>query len=162
MPGGPPFIVHVSNVPEEEGRYPAPFDTEALSFSRDLGQAGGSVNVGLREERIPPGRRTSFTHAHSREEEAVYVLQGECHVRLIEPGQAPRELPLRPGHAVFFPAGTGIAHCFVNHGTTDARVLAFGERRDADDRVFYPEDQGYEAELREKRPHRFWAFPPEK
>lgn len=162
MAGGPPFIVHVSDVPEEEGRYPAPFDAEALSFTRDLGTAGGSVNLGLRQERIPPGRRTSFTHAHSHEEKAVYVLQGECHVRLIEPGQAPRELPLRPGHAVFFPAGTGIAHCLVNRGTRDALVLGVGERRDAEDQVLYPEDQGYEAELREKRPQRFWARPPGK
>lgn len=157
----PPFIVHVSEVPEEEGHYRAPFDAEALSFGRDLGMAGGSVNVGLRQERIPPGRRTSFTHAHSREEELVYVLEGECRVRLIEPGQAPREIALRPGHTVCFPAGTGIAHCFVNRGERDAVVLAFGERRDADDQVLYPEDQAYEADMRENRPARYWDRGPQ-
>jgi uncharacterized cupin superfamily protein len=158
MAEGPPFIVHVSDVPEEEGRYRAPFDAEALSFTRDLGKAGGSVNLGLRQERIPPGRRTSFTHAHRTEEELVYVLEGECSVRLVEPGQAPREVPLRPGHAVCFPAGTGIAHCLVNRGTKDAVVLGFGERRDADDQVFYPEDAAYNDDLREHRPKRFWDF----
>ena len=156
---GAPFIVHASEVAEVEGHYRAPFDGEALSFGRDLGRAAGSVNVGLSQERIPPGRRTSFTHAHLREEEIVYVLSGECSVRLIEPGEAPREVPLRAGHAVFFPAGTGIAHCFVNRGQADAVVLAFGERRDADDRVFYPEDAAYDADLRDHRPERFWDFP---
>lgn len=154
----PPFIVHASEVPEEEGHYPAPFDAEALSFSKDLGKAGGSVALGLRQERIPPGWRTSFTHAHSHEEEAAYVLQGECCVRIVEPGQPPREVPLRAGHSVFFPAGTGIAHCFVNRGTADAIVLGIGERRDAEDRVFYPEDAAYDADLHAKRPERHWAF----
>jgi hypothetical protein len=64
-----PFVVHASEVAEAEGHYPAPFDAEALSFGRNLGAAAGSLNVGLWQERIPPGRRTSFTHAHSGEEE---------------------------------------------------------------------------------------------
>lgn len=70
------FIVHALDVPEEEGAYPAPFDGEKLSFGRNLGKAAGTERLGLWQERLPPGRRTSFTHAHSHEEELVYVLQG--------------------------------------------------------------------------------------
>jgi uncharacterized cupin superfamily protein len=149
------WLVHAADVPEVEGHYPAPFDAERLSLGRDLGRALGSVKLGLWQERIPPGRRTSFTHAHSTEEELVYVLDGECAVRVVEPGRPARDLPLRAGHALAFPAGTGIAHTFVNRGTGDCVVLAVGERR-ADDRVFYPEDLAYDAHFAATRPARWW------
>jgi uncharacterized cupin superfamily protein len=152
------FIVHALDVPQEKGFYPAPFDGEELSSSRDLGQAAGSVRLGLRQEILQPGRRTSFTHAHSHEEELVYVLEGECHARLIEPGAAEaREVPLRAGHTISFPPGTGIAHCFVNHGTRDCLLLCVGERRRDEDRVFYPEDREYDEHLRRTRPTRHWS-----
>ncbi len=153
-----PFIIHALDVPEEEGFYPAPFDGEKLSFSQDLGKAAGTERLGLRQERLPPGRRTSFTHAHSHEEELVYILVGECHVRLIEPGAAEaREIPLRAGHTVSFPAGTGVAHCFVNHGTRDCLLLCVGERHRGIDRCFYPEDREYDEHLRRTRPERYWS-----
>jgi uncharacterized cupin superfamily protein len=151
----PSWLVHASDVCEEEGAYPAPFDAEKMSFTRDLGQAAGSVRLGLRLERLPPGWRTSFTHAHSAEEELVYVLEGECVARVIEPGQAARELPLRAGHALAFPPGTGVAHTFVNRGERDCVVLAVGERRPGEDRVFYPEDP-YDAHVAATRPARWW------
>jgi uncharacterized cupin superfamily protein len=153
-----PFIVHALDVPEEEGAYPAPFDGEKLSLGRNLGKAAGTERLGLWQERLPPGRRTSFTHAHSHEEELIYVLQGECHVRLLEPGAAAaREIPLRAGHTVSFPAGTGIAHCFVNHGTNDCLLLCVGERRHGVDRCFYPEDRKYDEHRRLTQPERHWA-----
>lgn len=107
-----PYVVHTDDVPEQECRYEAPFDGELLAFGRNLGKAAGSVTVGLWHERIPPGHRTSFTHAHSHEEELAYVLSGVCVLRVVEPGREPREIPLRAGHVASFPAGTGIAHTF--------------------------------------------------
>jgi hypothetical protein len=86
------FIVLALDVPEEEGHYPVPFDKERLRFFRDIGRAAGSKSIGVGLDRLPPGERTSFTHAHSHEEELVYVLEGEVHVRLIEPGKEPREV----------------------------------------------------------------------
>jgi len=152
------FIIHADDVPEEEGRYPAPFDGERLSFGRNLGRASGSERLGLRLERLPPGRRTSFTHAHSHDEELVYILEGTCHVRLIQPGAtAASELPLRAGHTVSFPSGTGIAHCFVNHGTQDCLLLCAGERHPGVDGAFYPEDREYDAHLRRTEPRRHWT-----
>jgi uncharacterized cupin superfamily protein len=74
-----PFIVHVDDVEEVEGTYGAPFDREKLSLYRDIGRAAGSKNVGFSWERLLPGRRTAFTHAHSEEEEFIFVLSGTCH-----------------------------------------------------------------------------------
>jgi uncharacterized cupin superfamily protein len=150
------FVVFGLDVPEEEGRYPPPFDTERLGFFRDVGRVLGTKSLGVGLDRLPPGERTSFTHAHSDEEELVYVVAGECHVRLIEPGKAPREIPLRAGHFVSFVAGTRVAHCFVNRGTRDCVTMTIGERKQGVDRVFYAEDTEYDAFVRRTKPERHW------
>jgi uncharacterized cupin superfamily protein len=150
------FIVLSSDVPEQEGHYPAPFEKERLGFFRDLGRAMGTVNIGMSLDRLPPGERSSFTHAHSHEEEIVYVLEGDCHVRLIEPGNEPREVALRAGHAVAFVAGTRMAHSFVNRGTRDCRLLTIGERKRGVDRGFYAEDKEYDAFFKREHPSRYW------
>jgi uncharacterized cupin superfamily protein len=150
------YVVHQDDVPEIEGVYPEPFDAEKLSIYRDLGRAAGSRTIGFAFERLPPGRRTSFTHAHSDEEELVYVLSGTCQLRVIEPGAEPREIPLRAGHAASFPAGTGIAHTFVNRGTEECTLFIVGERRRGVDRAFYAEDAAYDAHFAKTHPERYW------
>jgi uncharacterized cupin superfamily protein len=152
----PPYVVHIDEVAEIEGAYPAPFDAEKLTLYRDLGRAAGSKSLGLGYERLLPGRRSSFTHAHSSEEEMVYVLAGTCCVRLVEPGAGPREIPLRAGHLVSFPAGTGIAHTFVNRGTQECTLLVIGERKPDVDRWTYPEDGAYDEHFARTRPERHW------
>jgi uncharacterized cupin superfamily protein len=151
------FIVFAPDVPEEPGHYPAPFDKERVGFSRNLGKAIGSAAIGVGMDRLPPGERSSFTHAHSHEEELVYVLEGECNVRLIEPGQEPREISLRAGHIVTFVAGTRIAHCFVNRGTNDCLLLTMGEKKRHIDRGFYAEDTEYDAFFARERPGSYWS-----
>ncbi len=150
------YVVHIDDVPEEEGSYPAPFDGEKLSIYRNLGRASGSKNIGFAFERLLPGRRTSFTHAHSEDEELVYVLSGTCHVRVCEPNREPEEIPLRQGHAVSFNAGTGIAHTFINHGTEECTLFVVGERRETD-RVFYSDDAEYDAHHAKTKPDSHWV-----
>ena len=152
-----PFIVFAPDVQEEEGHYPAPFDKERMGLTRNLGKAAGTKSIGLCMDRLPPGERSSFTHAHSHEEELVYVLEGECNVRIIEPGKGPREVPLRAGHVVSFVAGTRIAHCFVNRGSRDCMLLTVGERKRDVDRGFYAEDRDYDAFFARTRPDSHWS-----
>ncbi len=149
------WVVHADDVPEEEGHYRPPFDAEKLSFTRELGRAMGAVKLGMSRERLPPGRRTSFTHAHSLEEELVYVLEGECMLRVVPPGEPAREIPLRAGHAVTFLAGTQLAHCAVNRSDRECVLLVVAARNDQD-RVFYPEDQEFDRYLAEHRPEKWW------
>lgn len=151
-----PFVVHASDVPEVESRYPAPFDAEGLTFGRNLGEAAGAERLGTWVERLPPGRRTSRTHAHLREEELVYVLEGTPVLRWIPPGGHAHEEALRPGSFVAFPAATGIAHALHNPGPGEARLLVVGERR-GDERVTYPEDADLEAWRLIHRPLRAWG-----
>lgn len=152
----PPFLHRrAARGAEHMGHYPAPFDAEKLSAGHDLGRAAGSRRLGAWEERIPPGVRTSFTHAHLREEELIYVLAGHPTLRWIEVGAEPQEIELEPGDFIAFPAGTGIAHTFWNRGTTDAVILAVGERCTGE-RTAYPEDTAYQAWRDAQRPQRGW------
>jgi uncharacterized cupin superfamily protein len=43
-----------------------------------------------------------------------------------------------PGDLAAFPAGTGIAHCFINNGDQEAVLLVGGEASKPDNRIFYP------------------------
>ena len=153
----PSFIVFAPDVPEVAGHYPAPFDKERVGSYRNLGKAAGSASLGFGIDRLGPGERSSFTHAHAHEEELVHVLEGECVVRLVEQGKEPVEVPLRAGHVVSFVAGTGIAHCFVNRGTTDCRLFTVGERKPDIERSFYAEDVDYDAFFARERPQCHWA-----
>ncbi|MBK9071445.1 MAG: cupin domain-containing protein [Myxococcales bacterium] len=155
----PRFIVRAADVPEEEGAYPPPFDGEKLSLGRNLGKAAHTVAMGLWQERIPPGRRTSFTHAHSHEEELVYVLAGTCTVRLVYPDGRSEEWPMQGGDVASFRAGTGIAHCFRNDGAPggeDCVLLCVGERKREVDRAWYPDDPAYDEHRRTHEPDRSW------
>lgn len=151
----PPFVVRSAEVPASEGHYPAPFDAEKLSLGRDLGRAAGSRALGAWHERLSPGRRTSFTHAHLREEELVYVLSGAPTLRWIEGGEA-RECLLAPGDFVAFPAGTGLAHTVWNRSEQEVELLVVGERR-AGERASYPEDGEWQAWRAQQAPLRAWS-----
>ncbi len=76
-------------------------------------------------------------------------------MRWIDPGKPAQELVLGAGDFAAFPAGTGIAHAFVNRSKEDALLLVIGER-EAADRIAYPEDPAFEEWRRETRSHRMW------
>ena len=75
-----------------------------MSIGAPFARHFGLERLGIHHERLPPGRRTSYPHAESAEEEFVYVIEGTPDVWL--DGRLHR---LKPGDAVGFPAGTGLA-----------------------------------------------------
>ena len=83
--------------------------------------------------RIVPGGQSSHRHAHSRQDEFVYVLEGEV---TLETNAG--EHILSAGMCAGFPAGTGDAHRFVNHSSADTVLLVVGDRT-ANDEVSYPD-----------------------
>ena len=74
MSDRPPFIIASADVPEDVGRYPG--SDEILSVGTHLSAPFGFKRIAARHELIPPGRRTSWPHAHSVEEELCFVLEG--------------------------------------------------------------------------------------
>src|SRR3984885_2955963 len=108
-------------------------DDELLAIGAAFGKNFGLNRLGIHHERLPPGRRTSYPHAESAEEEFVYVIEGTPDVWL--DGTLPR---LRPGDGVGFPAGTGICHTFINNTEAEVHLLVVGETPKPENRIYYP------------------------
>jgi uncharacterized cupin superfamily protein len=149
LPQRPEFIANWTELEgPDDSHYPG--DGELMSIGAPLARRLGLTRIGIHHERLPPGRRTSYPHAESSEEEFVYVLEGRPDVWI------DGELhPLKPGDAVAFPAGTGVCHSFLNNTAEQVRLLVVGERSKPENRIRYPLNQVYE-QTREDR----WADAP--
>lgn len=122
-------------IPESNATgYPEPYRAaNQLRWNRRLGDHAGLTNFGVNLTRIVPGGQSSHRHAHSRQDEFVYVLRGEVELETdsgIENLQA--------GMCAGFPAGSGLAHRFVNRSNEDVLLLVVGDRT-AGDAVTYPD-----------------------
>ena len=128
----PSCIAHWTEIErQDDARYEG--DDELLSIGAPFGRRFGLNALGIHHHRVPPGRRTSFPHAESAEEEFVYVIEGTPDVWL--DGRLHR---LRPGDGVGFPAGTGLSHSFLNNTEAEVRLLVVGETPKPENRVYYP------------------------
>lgn len=128
----PEFIRHWKELlSEDNSHYPG--SDELLSYGAALGKKLGLTRIGIHHEVLPPGRRTSWPHAESHEEEFVYVLRGNPHAWIDGVLH-----PLSPGDAVAFPAGTGIAHTFINNSAAEVHLLVVGEANKTENKCVYP------------------------
>lgn len=131
-----PVAIEAESVPPRTGSlYPAAFAALLGGRSkRALGDVFGLAAFGVNLTRLPPGACSAMRHAHSHEDEFVFVLEGTP--TLVT---AAGETLLQPGMCAGFAAGTGDAHRLLNRGETDVVYLEIGSRH-ADDTVHYPDD----------------------
>ena len=115
---------------------------------RQLGDHFGLRNFGVNLTRLAPGAATALRHAHTRQDEFVYVVEGYP-VLLTNDG----EEWLSPGMCAGFPAGTGNAHHLVNRTGDDVVLLEIGDRTPGDEAT-YPDDD-IRAELVRDNLYRF-------
>src|SRR5215472_18138476 len=128
----PSSITHWSKIEgADESHYEG--DDELMSIGSPFGRHFELTRLGIHHERLLPGRRTSYPHAESAEEEFVFVIAGTPDLWL--DGELHR---LHPGDAVGFPAGTGICHSFLNNSAREVHLLVVGEAHKPENRVFYP------------------------
>jgi uncharacterized cupin superfamily protein len=129
------FSTFVANWRDIEGEDNNHYDgsDELQSISASYASEFGLMRLGIHHERLLPGRRVSWPHAEADEEEFVFVLEGEPD--LWADGHLKR---LKPGDGVAFPAGTGLAHTFINNTETDVRLLVVGEASRLRSRIHYP------------------------
>ncbi len=114
--------------------YPAPFDADcATRQKRRLGDVFGLTQFGVNLLRLPPGQWSAQRHWHHKEDELIYVLEGE--VMLVTDAG---EQILRPGMVAGFKAGVADGHHLVNRSDKDAVVLEVGTR-DAREEADYPD-----------------------
>ncbi|MCB1476105.1 MAG: cupin domain-containing protein [Hyphomicrobiales bacterium] len=114
--------------------YPEPFFSRmARREKRPLGDLFGLKNFGVNLTRLAPGGESALLHRHSRQDEFVYILQGDP-VLVTDQG----EVQLSPGMCAGFPAG-GVAHQLVNRTADDVIYLEMGDRTPGDEGS-YPND----------------------
>ena len=114
--------------------YPEPyFSRMAKREKKPLGDNFGLKNFGVNLTTLAPGGESALMHTHSRQDELVYVLEGEPTL-VTESG----EWTLEPGMCAGFPA-RGEAHHLVNRTNRNVVILEIGDRTSGDE-VTYPID----------------------
>ena len=115
--------------------YPEPFASRmAGREKRPLGDLFGLTNFGVNLTRLVPGAISALRHAHSRQDEFIYILRGEPTL-VTDAG----ETPLGPGMCAGFKGGTGNAHHLVNRTAAEVVYLEIGDRT-VGDAGSYPDD----------------------
>src|ERR1041385_7569961 len=115
----PPALDPTRIEPRSSSGYPEPFRSRVLPREkRALGAALGLTKIGANVTTLPPGKESSMRHFHTREDELVFVLEGEVVLRTDEGEQV-----LTAGMCAGFPAGSTNGHQLVNRGERPARYL---------------------------------------
>ena len=115
--------------------YPEPFASRmAGRVKRPLGEVFGLSNFGVNLTRLEPGAVSALRHAHARQDEFVYILEGAP--TLIT---AAGEALLGPGMCAGFKAGEGGGHQLANRSRELVVYLEIGDRTPGDS-VSYPDD----------------------
>ena len=136
-PGSPKAAIKALEAPPRTrpSNYPEPFASRLRGREkRPLGELFGLRNFGVNLTRLAPGSQSALRHAHSRQDEFIYVLEGRPTL-ITDAG----ETLLEPGMCAGFKAGTGDAHHLVNRTADDVLYLEVGDRT-AQDEGTYPDD----------------------
>lgn len=137
MTDKPPPAIMAAEAPlnTKKSNYPEPFFSRmAKREKRPLGNVFGLTNFGVNLTRILPGGQSALRHAHSKQDELIYVLEGTPTL-VTNAG----ETQLRPGMCAGFKAGTGDAHHLLNRTDKDVIYIEIGDRT-AGDSGSYPDD----------------------
>lgn len=133
----PEFIKHWTEL-EDPNAHSYQGSDESMAIDSPLSAALGITRIGIHHVRLLPGRRSSYPHCESTEQEFVYVLHGTPDVWIDGVLH-----PLVEGDSVGFPSGTGICHTFINNTKEEVRLMVIGERPRADNRIHYPLNQAH-------------------
>jgi len=121
--------INATSVPPRarQSSYPEPFRSRMQKREkRALGDHFGLRNFGVNLTRLLPGGESALLHRHSKQDEFIYILEGEP--TLVTDAA---EVQLRPGMCTGFPAG-GVAHQLVNRTDRDVMYLEVGDRTPGD------------------------------
>lgn len=132
-----PIAITAAKVPARTKStvYPEPFASRmAGREKRILGDLFELTNFGVNLTRLAPDAASALRHAHTRQDEFVYILQGHPTLHT-EEGQT----RLSPGMCAGFKAGTGNGHRLINETAEEVVYLEVGDRTPGDE-VNYPDD----------------------
>jgi uncharacterized cupin superfamily protein len=132
-----PVVIVAAEAPPrtKPSAYPEPFASRMKGrVKRPLGDLFGLKNFGVNLTRLEPGAVSALRHAHSRQEEFLYVLQGHPTLRTDQ-----GKTRLSPGMCAGFRAGDGNGHHLINETNEEIVYLEMGDRAPGDEGS-YPDD----------------------
>jgi uncharacterized cupin superfamily protein len=132
-----PIALNAADVPPRKTKstYPEKFARRlGERVKRPLGDVFGLTIFGVNLTTLPPGAMSALRHAHTRQDEFIYILEGTPTL-ITDSG----ETLLKPGMCAGFKCGTGEAHHLVNKGELDVAYLEVGDRTLGDE-ASYPDD----------------------
>ena len=135
-PSYPVALVAAAAPPRaKSSNYPEPFFSRMLKRDkRPLGDLFGLNSFGVNLTRLAPEAESALRHAHVRQDEFVYILEGRPTL-VTDAGRT----SLQPGMCAGFRGGTGDAHHLVNETDADVVYLEIGDRLPGDG-ASYPDD----------------------
>jgi uncharacterized cupin superfamily protein len=131
-----PIVIRATEAPArtKPSNYPEPFASRMRGRTkRPLGDVFGLTNFGVNLTTLEPGAASALQHRHSRQDEFVYVLEGEA---ILVTGDT--KTVLRAGMCAGFKAG-GSSHHIENRSDAPVTYLEVGDRTKGDE-VSYPSD----------------------
>ena len=132
-----PIAITATEVPvrSKPSVYPEPFASRmAGREKRQLGDLFGLTNFGVNLTRLAPSAVSALRHAHTRQDEFIYILKGHPTLHTDE-----GRTQLCPGMCAGFKAGTGNGHRLVNETAEEVVYLEVGDRTPGDEGS-YPDD----------------------
>jgi len=132
-----PIAIKASDAPArtKPSNYPEPFASRmAGRQKRPLGDLFGLTNFGVNLTRLSPNAVSALRHAHTLQDEFIYILQGHPTLHTDEGCTQ-----LSPGMCAGFKAGTGNGHHLSNETSEDVLYLEIGDRTPGDEGS-YPDD----------------------
>jgi uncharacterized cupin superfamily protein len=132
-----PVAVVAADAPPraKQSNYPEPFASQMAGRRKQpLGDLFGLVNFGVNLTRLAPGAMSALRHAHTRQDEFIYILDGHPTLRTDE-----GRTRLAPGMCAGFRAGTGNGHHLINETGDEVLYLEVGDRTPGDEGT-YPDD----------------------
>lgn len=132
-----PLAIVASEVPPriKPSNYPEPFASRVQGrVKRTLGDRFGLANFGVNLTQLAPGAVSALRHAHSKQDEFIYILEGSPTLHT-DAGRT----QLSPGMCAGFKAGTGNGHHLINETEQLVVYLEVGDRTPGDT-ASYPDD----------------------
>ena len=125
-----PPALDPATVAERTGSaYPEPLRAPCVARGKKaLGSELGLTRFGVNLTRLEPGAWSAQRHWHTRQDEFVYVVEGEL-VLVTDAG----EQTLHAGMAAGFPAGKADGHHLINRSAAPAVYLEVGDRTAGDE-----------------------------
>ena len=122
----PARLLRAAEIADQRKWYSQRLNPRSRLAGTSLASLVGFTRTGVDVVTVPPGAESFAYHAHSFEEEWLYVLSGRG-VALVDG----KELELSAGDFLGFPAPS-VPHLMINRGEEDLVYLEGGERRGLD------------------------------